>query len=703
MGKSNSDRRGGSNRPKPFNPVGLISMKDLESMEDPLLKPLALAAASAKPRNKNEVAPLIKKLGDTDAGNRAWAASAVSILATNDPITRKHLLASNVLGLLIALLNDPVREVMIEALGTLRNLSALDDTGIITEIFNKKIMVPLHKLMNTCSEVISKIIQGVTPQTDSEKEDYRVCFQVAENVICLLWSLGETSPKFLTQVTQDIEMTFIISCLISAQHLPQSLVITAARCLLTLTENNKDLLKYFFAANVNNVRAVEALLNDQTSPMLRALAVGILSNLHVITSPAVERTMVNNGGEDLLLLSPSFYSTLLPLAAGGLLSSAEIGASVDRALAEAPQQQDEANATTRADLQNIENKTSILQATEVLLSDQHVVLEILANLTSEDQNEANAQEEPQEEPEEEMDDEDDDVEIPDDIEFGEPEAVDVEVKPHVAFTLDVLIPKLRELAGPHPLVIGQPDQPSQPHHADLASGLAGLHHRALGVLNNLLAGLAVSMPASQRESYAQKYCDGISDLWNFLFSQVSVFTHLPSEDHQEVVSQALSCLWALARWAGHQALALTDEHLNFLLGLASSSNGAASIKAVGVLGFIAQRRPGHVESNKLVGDFLIQIISRLSSPTPPSAELVFAALNAIYDIYDDASHDYDAVFISSDYLQVLEVAITRVNKMLRGIDRRKDADLREHGDDTLVNLKAFVKYKKQERKDATKN
>lgn len=37
-------------------------MKELEKMEDPLLKPLALAAASAKNRDKKEVAPLIKKV-----------------------------------------------------------------------------------------------------------------------------------------------------------------------------------------------------------------------------------------------------------------------------------------------------------------------------------------------------------------------------------------------------------------------------------------------------------------------------------------------------------------------------------------------------------------------------------------------------------------------------------------------------------------
>lgn len=301
-----------------------------------------------------------------------------------------------------------------------------------------------------------------------------------------------------------------------------------------------------------------------------------------------------------------------------------------------------------------------------------MVLEILANLTSEDQSEANIQDEPAKEAEEEMEDEEaeedeeeeDDDEIPDDIDFGEGEAVDGEVDSSVPFTLDVLLPKLRELAGPHPLVIGQPDQPSQPHHADLASGLAGLHHRALAVLNNLLGGLAVSMSAAQRGRYAQKYHDGIIDLWNFLFSQVSIYTHLPSEDHQEVVSQALSCLWALARWAGHQALALTDEHLNFLLGLASSSSGVASVKAVGILGFIAQRRPGHVAANKLVGDFLMTIVSRLSTSDQPSAELAFAALNAIYDIYDDASHDYDSVFISSGYLQVLEGAVTRVHKMV---------------------------------------
>lgn len=218
-------------------------------------------------------------------------------------------------------------------------MSALNDTGIITEIFNKKVMIPLHSLMNTSTEVISKIIQGVEPANDSEKEDYRVCFQVAENVICLLWSLGETSARLLTQVTQDLEMTFIVSCLISAQHLPQSLVITAARCLLTLTENNTDLLRNFFVVNPDNIRAIESLVNDQTSPMLRVLAVGILSNMHVLINASIEKLALKHGAESLLLFSPSFYTTLLPHATEALLPSAQIAVSVDGALAEVPQQQ----------------------------------------------------------------------------------------------------------------------------------------------------------------------------------------------------------------------------------------------------------------------------------------------------------------------------------------------------------------------------
>ncbi|KAI0216664.1 hypothetical protein L0F63_005725 [Massospora cicadina] len=682
-------------------------------MEDPLLKSLAMAAATAKPHGQ-ELVPLIKKreglfdvgmkgelqsilepyllrrmAGDADAGNRAWAASAVSVLACNDPVACKHLLASNVVGHLIGLLDDPNREVMVEALGTLRvannpgsNLSALGDPGIVTELFNKKILVPLHKLMATCGEVISKLIQNVAPADDSEKDDYRVCFQVAENVVCILWSMGETSTKLLAQVSQDLAMNFILSCLHSAQHLPVTLVDVAARCLLTLTESNFELLSNFLMVHFEHLRVVESLVDSPASLMLQVLAVGILSNLRALISPAIERRAMKDTNyprcffSRLTSMTPSFLGPppgwyralrLLPPSTEGV--------------------------TSEEDAQKLEPKSAAFQAAGALLSDQHVVLEILADLTSSERSEDAAQEDAKgfEDGMSDGGEDNSDVEIPAEIEPDEA----AEIDSTALYTLDELFPKLRGLAGPHQLVL---DQPTQSQHAILASGLTGLHHRSLSVLNNLLTELAATMSASQRRRCAEKYHAGTTELWGYLFSQVSVYSQLPSDDHREVVSQALSCLWSLARWAGYQALRITDEHLHFLLGLATSNDGVASVKAVGILGIIAQRRPGHVESNKVVGDFLMQIVGQLSSPTQPGPELVFAALNAIYDIYGDASHDYDVVFIGGGYLDTLEAAIPRLNKLVRGIDRRKDLDLREHGDETLINLRAFVKYKKLEYK-----
>lgn len=55
-----------------------------------------------------------------DATERKWACVAVSNLIQNDPSTRRLLQGKNVVGSLIARLNDDEEEVLVEAMGALR-------------------------------------------------------------------------------------------------------------------------------------------------------------------------------------------------------------------------------------------------------------------------------------------------------------------------------------------------------------------------------------------------------------------------------------------------------------------------------------------------------------------------------------------------------------------------------------------------------
>jgi hypothetical protein len=80
------------------------------------------------------------------------------------------------------------------------------------------------------------------------------------------------------------------------------------------------------------------------------------------------------------------------------------------------------------------------------------------------------------------------------------------------------------------------------------------------------------------------------------------------------------------------------------------------------------------------------------------ADLMSELLNAIYDIYSDASFDYDRpVFVDGGYLPVLFKLLEKVQEKIKRIDKRKAKSTRVRADEALLNLKAFIKYKREEK------
>lgn len=72
------------------------------------------------------------------------------------------------------------------------------------------------------------------------------------------------------------------------------------------------------------------------------------------------------------------------------------------------------------------------------------------------------------------------------------------------------------------------------------------------------------------------------------------------------------------------------------------------------------------------------------------------AVSALIDIYSDESTPYDINFTSGNWIAKLEQILPSTRQLLRGIDRRKRGgmDLRRRGDEIVINLAAFIKYRK---------
>lgn len=84
------------------------------------------------------------------------------------------------------------------------------------------------------------------------------------------------------------------------------------------------------------------------------------------------------------------------------------------------------------------------------------------------------------------------------------------------------------------------------------------------------------------------------------------------------------------------------------------------------------------------------------------ADLMSELLNAIYDIYSDAAFDYDRpVFIEGGYLSALYMLVEKIQLKVKNIDKRKAKITRIRADEALLNLKAFINYKRDEKLNIT--
>ena len=145
------------------------------------------------------------QLSSPDATERAWASASISNLIVSSSTNLRLLLSKGAVAGLIKLLSDEKREVVEEALGTLRQISfCLVSNGYLSvyrnlctveldvcqEYVQYDILTPLSKLLPNIVTVIDDVIKD-TPLRDEEDQDRRMgIWDVAENFICFIWSLG---------------------------------------------------------------------------------------------------------------------------------------------------------------------------------------------------------------------------------------------------------------------------------------------------------------------------------------------------------------------------------------------------------------------------------------------------------------------------------------------------------------------------------
>lgn len=98
---------------------------------------------------------------------------------------------------------------------------------------------------------------------------------------------------------------------------------------------------------------------------------------------------------------------------------------------------------------------------------------------------------------------------------------------------------------------------------------------------------------------------------------------------------------------------------------------------------------------------MVQIISQYLLTLLPSAsglggsvEPSLQAVSALIDIYSDETLPYDVNFRQNGYLNALAASVEGVRKAVRGIDRKRERELKRRGEEVRDNLVAFVDYRK---------
>ncbi|KAK4053545.1 hypothetical protein OIV83_001713 [Microbotryomycetes sp. JL201] len=186
-------------------------------------------------KKEAEVANLLDKLRSDDVKDRQWAASTLAnVFLTLPAVTQRLLLSKNLIGLLIERLADSDETVTVEALGALRNLAVASPPSIVSEMHNKRVLLPLmqthvplltFKLQHQL-EPAPEPIQAPLPSTAEQRKHAsetnaqndlhrRIFWDWSENVLTLLWCLSESTTKILTSLNAhgdkivDFAMSFL--------------------------------------------------------------------------------------------------------------------------------------------------------------------------------------------------------------------------------------------------------------------------------------------------------------------------------------------------------------------------------------------------------------------------------------------------------------------------------------------------------------
>ncbi|KAJ4472575.1 armadillo-type protein [Lentinula edodes] len=653
--------------------------------------PKGLASASSTSTKNEAILPIIQKMEGPDASDRKWACVAVSNLIQNDSSTRRLLQGKNVVGALITRLTDNEDEVVLEAMGALRNLCIDGGYDICAEMYNKNILTILKTFIPKISNILSQYLEA--PKT-APANAQRLVYDFADNVITTLWCLSETSNKALNAINSINLIPFLMSFLASRDKLTIAPVLAAAQCLYVLTDDN-DSASVSLKSNAEYISCLLSIaqspdqpangkgkdINDHRLITLRVLSSGILRNISPLPQPSAASIVDIDKDIALPLLQPVISSVKLPEIASRaqqLVDGLSLEPQIEKMSLKNTPKSDH-KSSSELELEQLEaNLRTVQLALEILTGVCATLPDPSAGIEGET----------------EIEDEDEDEDMADDDEVMD--ETNIEDRGHNndsanPTVLSSLVPSLLSLIQPTSLSF--PPLATSSIHPPTTTALSAIHISAMECLNNIFLSVATSPSPSVSAD-----AEGGRKVWNEVWASLGVVgteLGLGQERRKEMWEIGVGVLWGLALvWKG--TLSATEEQIQVLIRYCDgASDEITKVKCIGALECLAQY-PQSITSNQVIANYLLTLLPTPSSPSPAGVESLIQAVSALIDIYSDETLPYDINFRQGGMLQTLVASVENVRKAVKRIDRKKPGgkDLRRRGEEIRDNLVAFIQYRR---------
>ncbi|PSS36793.1 hypothetical protein PHLCEN_2v1337 [Hermanssonia centrifuga] len=494
-----------------------------------------------------------------------------------------------------------------------------------------------------------------------------------------------------------------MSFLGSRSKLPVSTVTSAAQCLYVLTDDNWPATNELRTNGAYTACLLSIVVPDEESLKangkgkdvsddrditLRVLCAGIMRNIVPIPPPSIASTV--DIDRDIVL------PTLEPVLTS--ISTAEASQCAQELIT----QEDSIPEIQKLSLKN-SLKTDHRSPSEIeldrlerKLKTVQLALEILTGVcaTLPDPEPPVEEEVGEEDPERDNDDEDMDQDDPDmEDDENTPDHAD---KQATSAALPSLVAPLLSLIQPTPLSF-PPISGGLSPHPPTTSVLSAIHIRALECLNNVFLSLA-SPARSQNQNVDRglQKDSGVKiweEVWKALGAVGTEVEGPGQESRRDMWQVAVGVLWGIAVvWKG--LLIPQEEQVKILMQLCESAADVnMKVKCIGTLECLAQH-PESIDANRVISNYFLTLIPSPTRPTAAPAEPLLQALSALIDVYSDESVPYDINFRQGDYLAALAASVEGVRKAVRGIDRKRERELRRRGEEVRDNLVAFIEYRR---------